>query len=110
MKKGPITCAEIEKAIQETKSNSAPREDRITSDMLKAEPATSAKCLVGLFNMVWIKEEVPDDWQKGIIKLPKKGYLSQCGNWRDINLLSVRKGILHVCQQPMVCETRKTGD
>ena len=71
MKKGPITCAEIEKAIQETKSNSAPREDRITSDMLKAEPATSAKCLVGLFNMNY------------------QGDLSQCGNWQGLNLLSV---------------------
>ena len=58
--------------------------------MLKADPATSAKCLVGLFNMVWTKEEVPEDWQKGIIiKLPKKGDLSECGNWRGINLLSV---------------------
>ena len=90
MKKGPITCLEIEKAIRETKGNRAPGEDRITSDMLKADATTSAKCLVRLFNMVWTKEEVPEDWQKGIIiKLPKKGDLSECGNWRGINLLSV---------------------
>ena len=39
--------------------------------------------------MVRTKEEVSDDWQKGIIiKLPKKD-LSQCGNWRDICLLSI---------------------
>ena len=30
MKKGPITCSEIEKAIRETKGNIAPGEDRIT--------------------------------------------------------------------------------
>ena len=90
MKRGPILCHEIQTAIRETKGNRAPGEDRITSDMLKADPATSAKCLVGLFNRVWTKEEVPDDWQKGIIiKLPKKGDLSECGNWRGINLLSV---------------------
>lgn len=90
MKKGPITCPEIVKAIRETKGNRASGEDRITSDMMKADPDTSAMCLVGLFNAVWSKEEVPEDWQKGIIiKLPKKGDLSECGNWRGINLLSV---------------------
>ena len=90
MIKGPITCQEIEKAIRETKGNRAPGEDRITSDMLKADPATSAKCLVELFNRVWTEEKVPEDWQKGIIiKLPKKGDLTECGNWRGINLLSV---------------------
>ncbi|GFS23747.1 endonuclease-reverse transcriptase [Elysia marginata] len=50
----------------------------------------SAKCLVGLFNKVWAEEKVPDAWKKGIlIKLPKKRDLSQCINWRGINLLSV---------------------
>ena len=91
MIKGPITCQEIEKAIRETKGNRAPGEDRITSDMLKADPSTSAKCLVDLFNKVWTEEKVPEDWQKGIIiKLPKKGDLTICGNWRGINLLSVQ--------------------
>ena len=81
---------EIEKAIRESKSNRAPGEDRITTDMLKADPVMSAKCLVELFNKVWIDEQVPEAWKKGIIvKLPKKGDLSQCGNWRGINLLSV---------------------
>ena len=33
---------------------------------------------------------MPEDWQKGIIiKLPRKGDLTICGNWRGINLLSV---------------------
>ena len=39
MKRGPILCHEIQTAIQETKGNRAPGEDRITSDMLKADPA-----------------------------------------------------------------------
>ena len=90
MKRGPITCKEIEDAIMETKGNRAPGEDRITSDMLKVDPEMSAKCLVGLFNQVWNEEAVPEAWQKGIIiKLPKKGDLTSCGNWRGINLLSV---------------------
>ncbi|GFR71463.1 endonuclease-reverse transcriptase [Elysia marginata] len=90
MKKGPFTCSEIEKTIAKSKSNRAPGEDRITADMLKADTSMSAKCLVGLFNKVWTEEKVPDAWKKAIlIKLPKKGVLSQCNNWRGINLLSV---------------------
>ncbi len=35
-------------------------------------------------------EEVPKEWKHGIIvKRPKKGDLTNCGNWRGITLLSV---------------------
>jgi hypothetical protein len=58
--------------------------------MLKVDPRESAKALKELFNRIWTSEEVLDSWRKGVIvKLPKKGYLSVCGNWRGINLLSV---------------------
>ena len=90
MKRGTITCLEIENAIRKSKNNKAPGEDRITADMLKADPQLSAKCLVSLFNKIWEEENVPAAWKKGIIiKLPKKGDLTECGNWRGINLLSV---------------------
>ncbi|KAM9354321.1 uncharacterized protein KZ484_012474 isoform 1-T2 [Pholidichthys leucotaenia] len=90
MKQGRITQQEIEEAIKQTKGNRAPGEDRITADMLKADPKASAKALTELFNKVWEEEKVPVTWKKGIIvKLPKKGDLSACGNWRGINLLSV---------------------
>ena len=90
MKKGKITVEEIASAIKQTKGNRAPGEDCVTADMLKADPHLSAQMLVKLFNQAWEEEKVPDDWKKGIImKLPKKGDLSVCGNWRGINLLSV---------------------
>jgi len=39
--------------------------------------------------MIWQDLEVPADWKKGvIIKLPKKGSLKECNNWRGITLLS----------------------
>ena len=90
MKRGVITQQEIREAIKQTKSNRAPGEDKITADMLKADPAMSSRALEKLFNKVWEEEKVPDTWKRGIIvKLPKKGDLSTCGNWRGINLLSV---------------------
>ena len=46
--------------------------------------------LTKLLNNCWQKESVPEDWQKGIIiKIPKKGNLNDCNNWRGITLLSV---------------------
>ena len=90
MKKGKITVDEIATAIKQTKGNRAPGEDRLTADMLKADPTLSAKALYKIFNQAWDEERVPEDWKRGIIvKLPKKGDLTICGNWRGINLLSV---------------------
>ena len=35
-------------------------------------------------------DEIPEDWNCGlVVKLPKKGDLTDCGNWRGITLLSV---------------------
>ena len=40
--------------------------------------------------MVWETEVCPDDWKRGTtVKLPKKGNLAECSNWRGISLLSV---------------------
>ena len=40
-------------------------------------------------------KEVPADWMKRvIIRIPKKGALSDCYNWRGITLLSVPSKIL----------------
>jgi len=50
--------------------------------------------LVVLFNSIWREQEVPDDWKKGIVKLPKKGNLSDCNNWRGITLLSTPGKVL----------------
>jgi hypothetical protein len=43
-----------------------------------------------LFEKIWEEEEIPTDWKdKHIIKLPTKGDLSNCENYRGITLLSV---------------------
>ena len=44
---------------------------------------------------VWRHEQIPRDWNRGlIIKLPKKGNLKECKNWRGITLLSIVAKIL----------------
>ena len=43
-----------------------------------------------LFKEIWQAKHVPDEWKEGyLIKLPKKGDLSNCSNYRGITLLSV---------------------
>ena len=51
--------------------------------------------LYPLLNKVWEQEQVPEDWKKGhMVKLPKKGDMSSCNNWRGIMLLSIPDKVL----------------
>ena len=44
---------------------------------------------------IWNKEQVPSEWKTGLlVKIPKKGDLSKCENWRGITLLSAMSKIL----------------
>lgn len=46
--------------------------------------------LYNLFKNIWEEEELPLDWKEGyLIKLPNKGDLSNCANYRGITLLAV---------------------
>ena len=55
----------------------------------KADLNTLTEVLTDLFRKIWEKGTIPDDWNKGlIVKLPKKGNLQNCDNWRSIALLS----------------------
>ena len=73
---GILTKDEIRMAIRQLKSSKAARPD---VDMLYP-----------LFGNIWEVEEVPLDWKEGyLIKLPKKGDLSNCANYRGVMLLDV---------------------
>jgi hypothetical protein len=86
----PPSIEEIEKAIKSMKSNKAPGYDQITSEMLKADVELSAQALHPIFEKIWETEEFPEDWLKGIlVKVPKKGDLSNCDNWRGIMLICI---------------------
>ena len=81
---------EIKDAIRSLKHGKAPGIDCIQAEILQADIDSSADALHGLIKDIWESEILPEDWQKGlIIKLPKKGDLSNCDNWRGITLLSV---------------------
>ncbi len=91
----PITKDEIIKALRKIKNGKAPGPDQIPPEVLKANPGVTYEILHDLFDSIWETEIIPEDWSLGyIIKLPKKGDLSNCQNWRGIQLLSLPSKVL----------------
>ena len=65
------------------------------AELFKAEPEFSAQILQPLFAAIWEEKQLPDDWTEGaIVKIPKKGALSNCNNWRVIILFAVPSKML----------------
>ena len=86
----PPTVSEIEAAIKKTKIGKAPGIDGLQAELLKADTTLTARALHKLFTSIWQSEAVPRDWCKGlIIRIPKKGDLRNCDNWRGVTLLSI---------------------
>jgi hypothetical protein len=57
---------------------------------LKVDPYATADILLPLLQDKWQKEKFRKEWKEGIIiKVPKKGDLSQCRNWQGVTLLLV---------------------
>ena len=79
------TKAEI---YAEMKNGSAGGVDSLTVEIIKADLETSVDILYYFLHKVWEQEQIPEDWQRGlIVKLPKKGDLTECNNWRGITLM-----------------------
>ena len=86
----PPKKEEIIVAIHSLRNHKAPGKDCLNAELFKADAVTTTSTLQPLFNTMWGREKIPDDWNQGIIiKIPKKGVLSECSNWRGITLLSI---------------------
>jgi hypothetical protein len=80
--------------------------DNIPPEVIKAMDNISANALHHIINRIWNEEQIPDDWR---VKLPKKGDLFLCNNWRGITLLSMPSKILcSVILQRIKTEVDKT--
>ena len=91
----PINCGkptkeEIRDAIKRTRNGKAAGPDEIPAEAMKGDINTAVNILYSLFGRIWEEEEIPEDWKEGhLIKIPKKGDLTKCSNYRGITLLSV---------------------
>ena len=87
---GYITRDEIRNAMHKMKKGKAAGIDSITIELLRAGSDVTTEVLYELFTKIWDKEEIPEDWSKIlIVKLPKRGNLTDCDNWRVITLIPV---------------------
>ena len=86
----PPSKCEIVQAINKIKRGKAAGPDQIPPEALKADVEGTADALHPLFVRIWREECFPKDWKDGhLVKLPKKGDLSNCNNYRGITLLSI---------------------
>ena len=82
------TLEEVKDSIAAMKNWKSPGLDRVTAEMIKAEDKETPVAMTEIFKKIWQGEQTPEEWKVGlIIKLPKKGDLTDCNNWRGITLL-----------------------
>lgn len=82
------TLEEVKAAIKAMKSRKAGGAHRVTAEMLKAEETETPSLLTDIFRERWESEQIPEPWKmRLILKLPKKGDLGECNNWRGITML-----------------------
>ena len=87
---GAFQPTEVKNAIKSTKSGKAAGHDSVVVELLKTDLEERPKELTKLFNKVKEEGVAPKRWSKGlIVKVPKKGNLRECTNWRGITLLPV---------------------
>ena len=86
----PPTKEEIVDAINKLKRGKAAGPDQIPPEAIKADAIGTAHALHPLFTRIWNEGTFPTDWKEGhLVKLAKKGDLSNCNNYRGITLLSI---------------------
>ena len=91
----PFSIEEVDIVVQKLKRNKSPGQDLISAEMCKAMGVPATERLRDIINKIWTTENIPTDWKQGVIvKVPKKGDLSDCSNWRGITLLPVARKIL----------------
>ena len=95
--------------IKHLKNGKAAGIDNIPPEAIKAMDNIGIDTFHHLLKKIWEEETIPEDWNKGLlVKLPKKGDKSICGNWRGITLLSIPSKILcHIILQRMKKEVDK---
>ncbi|VDP61544.1 unnamed protein product [Schistosoma curassoni] len=81
---------EIRMAIRQIKSGKAVGPDNIPVEALKSDIEVTTNMLHLLIKKILKEKQVPMEWKEGhLIKIPKKGDLSKCENYKGIILLSV---------------------
>ena len=91
----PVNCdqpikREVYQAIKQVKSGKSAGPDSNPAEALETDIESNVELLYPLFKKSWEEEQVPSEWKEGYLsKLPEKGALSSCFNYRGMTLLSI---------------------
>jgi len=97
---------EVKAAINVMKSGKAGGVDGVTAETLKAEETETPCLLMCIFREIWESETIPEEWKTGlIVKLPKKGDLGDCNNWRGVTLLPITSKVFSKIIHTRLAET-----
>lgn len=96
-----ITVSEVRRAIRALKNYKAPGQDLIPAEVYKLaivgedEEHPMMDCLYELINRMFEEGDIPEMWASSeVVSIPKKGDLTDMGNWRGISLMGVGLKIL----------------
>ena len=67
---GPISRGQIRTALTQLKNAKAPEVENIPPEALKAGGPCTLEAMHRVLNSVWEKEEIPDDWKRGLLLKP----------------------------------------
>ena len=102
----PPTMEEVKAAIKVMKSGKAGGADQVTAEMLKAEETETPHLLMCIFREIWESETIPEAWKtRLIVKLPKKGDLGDCNNWRGVTVLPITSKVFRKIIHTRLAET-----
>ena len=91
----PIMLDKVKEGLKDLANNKAAGLDLIPAELLKCSGEAMCCELTRLANIVWHSQKVPDEWKRSaIVKLPKKGDLRDCNNWRGITLLVITRKLV----------------
>jgi sorting nexin-29 len=86
---------ETRAALKTLRNEGTPGADQNSAEMLKADIERTSLELKRIFDLIWDQETVSAQWTKGLIcKIPKRGNLQDCGNWRGVTLLQLASKVL----------------
>lgn len=89
------SLSEIATAIKKLKNGKAAGSDNLPAELFKTSPEIAARVIQPQLHDMWNSERIPSELKEGVIvKLPKKGNLKHCNNWRGITILNTINKIL----------------
>src|SRR6202012_2581912 len=84
------TLEEVRNNVQKLKNNKSPGSDNLPGELFKYGGEALCQRLHEIIVKMWEKEELPEEWELGIIcPIYKKGDKLECDNYRGINLLNI---------------------